>query len=93
MSLLEVSRKQWTKLQEVKLASFPSFPQSLRVIRQELLCCCGYAGIIIYDSDLQQQRTIPSGDMGGLYDLAEMSNGDLVAAARNGLYHFNSTGK
>ena len=69
-----------------------SKPKTLRVINQQLWCCCGDAGIVIVDSELQQQRTIPAGDMDDVCDVAEMSNGDIVIAARAGLYH-SSNGK
>ena len=69
-----------------------SKPKTLRVINQQLWCCCGDAGIVIVDSELQQQRTIPAGDMDDVCDVAEMSNGDIIIAARAGLYH-SSNGK
>ena len=62
-------------------------PEGLRVIKQQLWCCCQGAGIVVLDSELQHQRTIPAGEMGWVYDVAEMSNGDVVIAADNGLYH------
>ena len=60
---------------------------SLRVIKQQLWCCCFDAGIVVFDSELQQQRIIPARDMKYMHDVAEMSNGDVVIAALNGLYH------
>ena len=42
---------------------------------------------MVFDSELQQQRTIPAPDMGDVWDVAEMRNGDVVIAASNGLYH------
>ena len=62
-------------------------PQDLRVINQQLWCCGGGAGIVVFDSELQQQRTIPAADMGLVYGVAEMRNGDVVIAASKGLYH------
>ena len=47
---------------------------------------------MVFDSELQQQRTLPAADMGDVYDMAEMSNGDVVMAAKNGLFH-SSNGK
>ena len=81
--------KQWVKQAATLL---PQRPAGLRVINQQLWCCCGNAGIVVFDSELQQQRTIPAVDMGYVYDVAEMSNGDIVIAAENGLYH-NSNGE
>ena len=90
MTLTQASMKQWVKQAEKKL---PSKPQGLRVINQQLWCCCGKAGIVVFDSELQQQRTIPpADDMGDVYDVAEMSNGDVVIAASQGLY-YRSNGK
>ena len=80
----------WLKQKEEKL---PSRAYALRVIKQQLWCCCGSDGIVIYDSDLQKQRTIPSGDMVGVFDVAEMSSGDLVIAADYGLYHTDASGQ
>ena len=85
LTLKQASMKQWTKQSEKKL---PSVPQGLRVINQQLWCCCGDAGIVIFDSELQQQRTIPAADdMYNVYDVAEMSNGDVVIATHFGLHH------
>ena len=76
--------KQWVKQAEKKLLTRP---EGLRVINQQLWCCCGDAGITVFDSELQQQRNILADDMGGVYDVAEISNGDVVIAAPAGLYH------
>ena len=84
MTLKQASVKQWVKQAEKEL---PCDPQSLRVINQQLWSCCGDAGIVVFDSELQQQRTIPAADIGYLRDVAEMSNGDVVIASGPGLYH------
>ena len=85
MTLKQASTRQWVKQAETKL---PKWLRALRVINQQLWCCCGHAGIVVFDSELQQQRTIPAGDMSTVFDVAEMNNGDVViAAARKGLYH------
>ena len=85
MTLKQASTKQWVKQVEVKL---PSWPEGLRVINQQLWCCCDDAGIVVFDSELQRQHTIPAAEMRSVCDVAEMSNGDVViAAAGNGLYH------
>ena len=89
MTLKEASMKQWVKQAETPL---PSMPERLRVINQQLWCCCAGAGIVVFDSELQQQRTIPAGDMGCVYDVAEMSDGDVVIAASKGLYHIDDSG-
>ena len=84
LTLKQASMKQWVKQAEMKL---PSNTASLCVINQQLWCCCDKAGIVIFDSELQQQRTIPAADMGDVYDVAEMSNDDIIIAAMSGLYH------
>ena len=85
MTLKQANTKQWVKQAEKKL---PAWPRSLRVMNQQLWCCCDDAGILVFDSELQQQRIIPAGDMKCVYDVAEMSNGDvIIAAGDNGLYH------
>ena len=83
MTLTQASTKQWVKQAEKKL------PGGLRVINQQLWCCCGYAGIVVLDSELQQQRTIPAADMGDVWDVAEMSNGDVIIATENGVYYMH----
>ena len=86
MTLKQASTKQWLEQAEGKL---PGWPECLRVINEQLWCCCGDAGIVVFDSELQQQRTIPAGDMRYVRDVAQMSNGDVVIAAGNGLYHMS----
>ena len=76
--------KQWVRQAQKKL---PSRPQAVRVINQQLWCCCVGTDIVVFDSELQQQRAIPADDMGTVYDVAEMSNCDVVIAAYEGLYH------
>ena len=84
MTLKQASTKQWVEQAETKLQAVS---QGLRVINQQLWCCCGKAGIVVFGCELQQQRTIPAADMGYVRDVAEMSNGDVVIAAGAGLYH------
>ena len=83
MTLEHVSAKQWVRQQVTELTSENP---NLRVINQQLWCCCGNAEIVVFDSELQQQRTIPAAKMGYVFDAAEMSNGDVVIAADDGLY-------
>ena len=86
MTLKQASMTQWVKQAETEL---PGRPEGLRVINQQLWCCCSGrdAGIVIYDSELQQQRIILADDMNEEFDVAEMSNGDVVIATANALYH------
>ena len=85
-----LTRKTWKKCAERKLSSTP---KTLRVINQQLWCCCNKAGIIVFDADLQQQRVIPRGRMGEVHDVAVLSNGDLVIATLYGLYHTDVIGR
>ena len=82
-------RKTWTKCAETKL-TFAA--RTLRVINQQLWCCCNKAGIVVFDTELQQQRVIPRGSMGGMHDVVKTSNGDLVVATSDGLYHTDDAG-
>ena len=90
LTLKQASEKRWEKQVDGKL---PGLPQGLRVIKQQLWCCCGGARIVIFDSGLQQQRTLWADDMGMAYDVAEMRNGDVVIAASNGLYRRSKNGE
>ena len=91
MTLRQASAKQWVKQAEEKLPVWSH--QGLRVINQQLWCCCGDAGIVVFDSELQQQRTVPTGAMGWVCDVTVMSNGDIVIAADEGLYYYGSNGE
>ena len=84
MTLKQVSTKQWVKQVEKKL---PLGPQALRVINQQLWCCLRGSGIMLLDGELQWQRNVPVGGASKVYDVAKMSNGDVITAASNGLYH------
>ena len=84
MTLKQASMKQWVKRAERLV---PRWSKGLRAINQQLWCCCAGAGIVIFDSELQQQRIIPADDMKYVHNVAEMSNGDVIIAAYTGLYH------
>ena len=66
---------------------------ALRVINQQLWCCCNSDGIVVFDTELKHQRTIPCGDMRRVFDVAQMSNGDVVIATTDGLHHTEITGE
>ena len=78
-----MSEQLWKKQAAQEL---PDRPHRLCVINQQLWCCLQDIGIVVFDSELQQQRTIPAGDMGRVYNVAETTNGDVIIAASNGLY-------
>ena len=81
---------QWVKEKEAEMNV--RYMHALRHIKQQLWCCCGRDGIVVLDTDLQQQRTIPAGDMGYVNNVAEMSSGDVIIAADKGLFHADING-
>ena len=75
-------------------AKLPAQPKALRVISQQLWCCCREAGIVVFDSNLRQQRTIPRGDTGGdVNDVAELGTDGVVIATVGGLFQAFERGK
>ena len=88
MTFKKVSAKRWVKRAEKQL---PAMPLVLLVSNQQLWCCCGDAGIVVFDNNFQQQRIVRA-CASYVYDVAEMSNGDVVIASADGLYH-TSRGK
>ena len=84
MTLKQASMARWVKQTEKELTALLL---AARVIDEQLWCCCGFAGIVIVDSELQQQRTLPAACMSYVFDVAKMSSGDVVIAASQGLYH------
>ena len=92
LTLLEAAQKLWVRLTKVKLHA--PIVSSMRVINQQLWCCCDRDGIVVLDpSDLKRLQTIPAGDMGDVHDMAEMCEGDVVIAAEKGLFHQQIDGK
>ena len=84
MTLKQAGMARWVKQTEKELTALLL---AARVIDEQLWCCCGFAGIVIVDSELQQQRTLPAACMSYVFDVAKMSSGDVVIAASQGLYH------
>ena len=83
--------KPWVQHVESELSSKP---EALRVINQQLWCCCWGDGIVVLDhSDLKQLRAIPAGDMGSVRDVAELCDGGFVIAASKGLFYITLNGK
>ena len=87
----DLIKKRWVQADKTKLAEKCS-PRALRAIHGRLWCCCFEGGIIIYDSELQVYRSIQHGDISNAYDVAAMSNGDVLIAAYNGLFHLKVRG-
>ena len=67
-----------------------SYIYAVRVINQQIWCCCSSDGIVVFGNE---QYTIPRGEMGKVYDVAQMSNRDVVIASDSGLYHAEVTGE
>ena len=87
-SLKMLSSRTWTHHQSV---SVPNNPRCLRNIGTHLYQCHGN-GITVYDTRLNQLNSIPSCDTGNVYDVCDMSNGDLLIATSYGLYHTGANG-
>ena len=77
------------KCAELKL---PATPKALRVINDQLWCCCNKTGIVVFNAELQQQRVIQDINKDEVHDVAKMNNGDLVIATIADLYHTDDTG-
>ena len=60
--------------------------RSTRVINGQLWCCCGFDGVVILNTELQQQRTIPCRFMEFVWDVVETRDGDIIIAASSGLF-------
>ena len=74
--------------------SLPAYPRNVRVIKQQLWCCCGLDGIIVFDPDLRKQRTISADSIRlDIHDVTETSWGDVIVAADKGLYRQQGNGK
>ena len=79
---LHASQKKLAKQIDADITATAWF---IRVISGQLWCCCGYYGIVIVDTELQQQRTILCESMGAVCDVAETIDGDVILATSNGL--------
>ena len=49
--------------------------------------------MVLESGDILKLRTIPAGDMGGVNDVAEMHDGNLIIAATKGLFYSQFKGK
>ena len=90
-TLFAASQQQWVQQTEVRFSHSVS---SLRVINQQLWCCCVEAGIMVLDhSDLRHLQNIQTGERKLDHDLAMMADGDVVRACGKGLFHAKLDGK
>ena len=90
-STLWSQRQRWGLAQVVE-DCLPAAAASIRVINGHLWCCCGLSGIVVLNTALGHQRTIPSNIMEEVWDVAETSDGDVVVAALGGLYALSADG-
>ena len=90
LSFAKSLEHQWTKEKELEL---PATPDSVRVINEQIWCCCTGSGIIVFDSDLQKQESIEIEGITFVMDIASMSNGDIVVAHAKGLFHVKIEGE
>ena len=88
-ALWPITDRKWVACAATKL---PSRPKSLKLINQQLWCCCGWSGIVVFDIKRHHQFNIARGEMGKVYDVAQMSNGNVLIATPSGLYHTDATG-
>ena len=85
------SQQRWSLAQVVE-GCLPAAATSVRIINGQLWCCCGLGGIVILNTMLRLQRIIPSKVMEKVWDVAETSDWDVVAAALGGLYVLSPDG-
>ena len=88
-SLDLVNSRKWKRHQSVDVTSYP---HCLCNVGNQLYQCLD-GGIAVYDNNLNQVKNITSGNMGIMWDVCNMPNGDLVVAAYNGLYHTKTNGE
>ena len=90
VTLWYLSGKVWTKQAETTLKSGP--PRSVSVLNQQLYCCYGGAGVMIFQNDLQHKISMPTWDVDSVLDLTETSNGDVIIATSEGLHMYSNFG-
>ena len=71
--------------------SINKIPNSLRLIDNNLWCCCGYSGIRVLDLSLNLIRHIPIQDMGRVLSMVDIGDGAVVAANK-GLFLITYSG-
>ena len=65
----------------------------MRVIKRQLWACCLEYGVVVFDRDLKQLRTVPyNKTTGWVHDAAAMSNGDVILATDKGIYQLHGDG-
>ena len=63
--------------------------KAMRIVKQQIWCCLEENGVAVFDTNLKHQFTITRqqlGDAFAVYDVLDMSNGDVITATTNGLY-------
>ena len=81
--------KAWRK---VLTKVLPSVAQNVRIVNQQLWCCCLNGGIVVLDKNLWHQRIITCIDKECVYDVVQYCNDDVVIASSSGLLHADTDG-
>ena len=75
----------------------PAYSIQTRLLRNNELWQCHDVGITVLDAELRPLREIEtkdeSGDMGAVYDVAALPDGDVTVAGENGLFVMDHKGK
>ena len=90
LSFAKSLENQWIKEKEFEL---PAEPRSVRVINEQIWCCCCSSGIIVFDSDLKKLESFAIEGTTWVNDVARMSNGQIVIADGTGLFHVDIVGE
>ena len=93
--LNKITSVQWVRQEHpVKL---PAYPNHLRLMPNNELWQCHDGGITVLDTELRPLREIKSesnsGNMGSVYDVAALPDGEVVVAGKYGLCQINHEGK
>ena len=66
--------------------------ESIRVVNNALWCCVGSEGVVVLDENLKIKNETLRVSNSRIYDVAQMSNGDVIIAMRYELVHANHKG-
>ena len=84
------AKHSWIKVAERGLVPTP---YSISVVNDQLWSSCDAGGIVIYDLDLLRVVSITGLGTNRVKDVAQLSDGDVVIATGDGLFHFDSHSK
>ena len=66
---------------------------AVRIINEQVWVCAEDAIVVLDQRDLRKLRTIQSDELGKIYDVTSVRDGDIVIATDKGLYHAHLSGK